>query len=39
MGISTDRLERFLLGVRDRMLENPYHNWVRAFNAAQVTKP
>lgn len=36
MGITNDKLERFLLGVRDRMLENPYHNWVRAFNAAQT---
>ena len=37
LGIETEKLKRFILAVHDRMLDNPYHNWVRAFDALQTS--
>ena len=36
LGIETEKLQSFLLGVKDRMLENPYHNWTHVFDVTQV---
>ena len=37
VGISVDKLQRFIIGVRDRMLDNPYHNWFHIFDVTQTT--
>lgn len=34
-----DRLQRFILAVRDRMYENPYHNWMHVFDVTRVSLP
>ncbi|EKX46145.1 hypothetical protein GUITHDRAFT_70918, partial [Guillardia theta CCMP2712] len=36
LGIPTDKMKRFILGVRDRMLDNPYHNWTHVFDVMQT---
>jgi len=36
LGIETEKIQGFLLGVRDRMLENPFHNWAHVFDVTQV---
>ena len=36
LGIHTDKMKRFILAVRDRMLDNPYHNWTHIFDVTQV---
>lgn len=36
LGIETEKIKRFLLGVRDRMLENPFHNWAHVFDVTQT---
>jgi hypothetical protein len=35
--IRADVLERFLLGIRQLYKQNPYHNWLHAFDVAQAT--
>uniref|UniRef100_A0A7S1HN58 Phosphodiesterase n=1 Tax=Hemiselmis andersenii TaxID=464988 RepID=A0A7S1HN58_HEMAN len=37
VGITTSKLQRFIIGVRDRMLDNPYHNWTHIFDVTQTT--
>lgn len=37
VGISVDKMKRFIIGVRDRMLDNPYHNWFHIFDVTQTT--
>ena len=32
----TAKMQRFLVAVKDRMLENPFHNWLHVFNTTQV---
>ena len=39
LGIQTDTLKCFLLGVQDRMLENPFHNWCHVVDVMQVAFP
>mmetsp|Transcript_36321 Transcript_36321/g.58576 ORF Transcript_36321/g.58576 Transcript_36321/m.58576 type:complete len:859 (+) Transcript_36321:178-2754(+) len=36
LGIETEKIQGFLLGVRDRMLENPFHNWAHVFDVTQT---
>lgn len=36
LGIHVDRLQRFILAVRDRMYENPYHNWMHVFDVTRT---
>jgi len=37
VGIPIEKLKRFIIGVRDRMLDNPYHNWTHIFDVTQTT--
>mmetsp|Transcript_76036 Transcript_76036/g.204012 ORF Transcript_76036/g.204012 Transcript_76036/m.204012 type:complete len:515 (+) Transcript_76036:88-1632(+) len=34
--ISEEKMQRFILAVRDRMLDNPYHNWTHIFDVTQT---
>ena len=36
LGVSVGKMQRFILGVRERMLDNPYHNWTHIFDVTQV---
>jgi hypothetical protein len=36
LGLNRSTLESFVVSVRSRMLENPYHNWVHACDVVQV---
>jgi len=36
LGIETDKVQRFLVAVKDRMLENPFHNWLHVFHTTQA---
>jgi hypothetical protein len=36
LGVEVERLQRFILAVRSRMFDNPYHNWVHAFDVTQT---
>jgi len=36
LGIPIEKMKRFILGVRDRMLDNPYHNWTHIFDVTQT---
>eukprot|EP00286_Rhodomonas_abbreviata_P026452 CAMPEP_0181306350 /NCGR_PEP_ID=MMETSP1101-20121128/10249_1 /TAXON_ID=46948 /ORGANISM="Rhodomonas abbreviata, Strain Caron Lab Isolate" /LENGTH=945 /DNA_ID=CAMNT_0023412393 /DNA_START=482 /DNA_END=3319 /DNA_ORIENTATION=+ len=36
LGIPIEKMQRFILGVRDRMLDNPYHNWTHIFVVTQT---
>jgi hypothetical protein len=38
LGIPLDKMQRFILGVRDRMLDNPYHNWTHIFDVTQTVR-
>ena len=36
LGIETEKLQGFLVAVKDRMLENPFHNWLHVFHTTQA---
>ena len=37
VGVSVEKLQKFILCVRSCMFDNPYHNWQHAFDVTQTT--